>query len=437
MYNESQLLERAGRTSSLIVAFSAWSFTPPASIALGVTLLLFLADARRNWKTLSREPAVWLLMIALLLTTLLALRAAYLFSETADQQLQAITAWSAPLCFIAVAWWVRGDRDLVWRLMIAAFLGLVVGILRRTDWTLLPQILEGMRYHFNFATTSLAFLMAVCLVGLLVFRSRILRLSFARRTRTGLLWALWLLSTAFVLAILVVTQSRGAALVLVTAGVGYLALDWVIPARSGPGRPQAGRSTSIYYALGLTLLAMALLWVMQHRQEADLKAIAESRITGTLSYESSFGARVNFHRAGLQIIAARPLLGWGPGTSSTEYVTPRGLVALAPFDQQHLPDFSHLHSAPLEIMARFGSAGALFAVLVALVVLRALAAVWRDALIPPDLRLFLALTGLMTLVYSTYDFRLMNHEFRYFSILYLGIVYGLYLAGRNLREHDG
>lgn len=415
--------QQAGRFLAIVLAFSAWSFTPPASISLGLLVALFFTEIPGNWGRLRREPALWLPVIALLVTSLLATRAAALLPETAADQWDSVSAWCAPWWFIALAWWIRGEPRLVWTLLAAAFLGLVVGVLRRTDWSLLPEILGGLRYHFDFAATGLAFIASVCLVGLMLLR---------RRITVGVLgWVLWVLALGFVLIVLVVTQSRGAALVLATAGVGYMVLAWLArPAGAEDNAPRR-RWAPIVSAIAMVLIAAAFLWSTQYRQQADLDALRQAELSGHLSYASSLGARINLHRVTPAIVAERPLLGWGPGTSSTEFLVPNGLVRLDPYDQKNLPDFAHLHSVALEVVTRFGLAGALLAALALLILLRAARAVWRDPRLPLDLRSFLALTGIMTLLSLTYDFRWVHNEFRFFAILYFGILYGLYLSRRD------
>lgn len=429
-------MDQAARILSLIFAFCAWSLTAPASASLGLLLLLFLADTPRNWPRLQKEPALWLMLGAALLTSVLAVRAAVLFPQTAGEQWHAISAWCAPLCFIALAWWIRASPGLVWGLMTAAFLGLIFGVLRRTDWSLVPQIIGGLRYHFDYATTGLAFIAAVCLVGLALFRRRITGLTLSGRVRPVLGWTLWTSGLSFVLIILLVTQSRGAALILAATGLGYLALEWLAPHGSHAGGTSRRGWTPMLFAAGLILLAGAFLWSTKYRQQADLDAVVASQTSGHLSYQSSLGARVNLHRISLDVIAERPLLGWGPGTSSTEFVIPEGLVRLDAFDREQAPDFAHLHSVILEILARFGVVGGVFACLVTMVFARAYRRLWQDPRIPPDLRTFLALTGIMTALFCTYDFRLVHTEFRFFAILYLGILYGLFLSSTDTAAAD-
>lgn len=86
----------------LIFAFSAWSLTGPANIALLLLTLLFLTEIPSHWHQLRREPALLLFAGVLVITSILALRAAWLFPATANEQWLGISAWVAPFLFIVL-----------------------------------------------------------------------------------------------------------------------------------------------------------------------------------------------------------------------------------------------------------------------------------------------------------------------------------------------
>lgn len=412
-----------------VFAFCAWSLTGPANIALALLVVLFLWDVPGHWGRLRREPAFLLLTGGWLLCALLALRGAWLLPETAADQWRGISAWGAPLLFFPVAWWLRRGPEQVWDLLIAAPLGLALGVLRKTDWSLIPQVLEGMRYHFGYAALGLAFIAAVMLVGLLLLRGRIVRVRLHGRPRPLLGWGIWGGALAFAVALLAVTQSRGAALILAAAGtlyaLGQASRRWRGTApRSRPGPPQASRGLATA-AFALAVAAL-LLWSTWGRQVEDWRKLSES--DAPLSYTASATIRLNLLDVGLRAFAERPLLGFGPGTSTTEYLVPRGLVPVSAHHLAHAPAWSHLHSVPLEILVRFGLVGALVAVALIAVLYRAYRGLWSDRRTPRDLLAFLTLGAVMTLLFSVYDFRIVNIDQRFFFILFFGIVYGLHLA---------
>ncbi len=423
------------RVLLLAFAFSAWSLTGLANLALALLVALFLLEIPEHWPELRREPAFLLLTGVFAVTALLALRAAWLFPDTASDQWHGVWAWGAPFLFFPIAWWVRLEPERVWDLLIAAPLGLALGVLRRTDWSLIPEVLEGMRYHFGYAALGLAFLTSVLLVGLLLLRVRIVGLQVRGRPRPLLGWALWILGLAFPIAILLATQSRGAALMLGTAGALY-ALG-LVRGHLGGVSP-APRQMRLALASGALLLVLAalLLWSTKGRQLEDWQALTDA--DAELSYSGSVAIRLNLLEVGLKTFAERPLLGFGPGTSTTEYLAPKSIVPMSHYHLAHVPAISHLHSVPLEILTRFGLAGLAIAALLIAVLLRAYRGLWGgprvDRIVPPDLRAFLTLGGLMTLVYCVYDFRIVNLDLRFFFILFFGLVYGLYLAQAKIES---
>ncbi len=411
----------------LIFAFTAWSLTGPANVALALLLALFLWDLPTHWGRLRREPVFWLLVGVVLVSALLALRAAWLFPSTAPAQWQGAWAWSAPFLFLVIAWWLREDAGLVWPLMGVAALGLVVGVLRKSDWSLAPQVLEGMRYHFGYAALGLAFIASVILVGLLLFRPRIVRIPIAGRPHPLLGWTLWVLGLAFLLGVLAVTQSRGALAGLFLAGLLYALARPRMRVRSELPR---GRLTLGSFLLVL-LVALSLLWATKGRYREDWRALTQDSQAGQLSYTGSLTIRINLHLLGAAAFAAEPLLGFGPGTSTTEFLIPEGILAVGEHHRAQAPKVSHLHSVALEVLARFGLVGVLIAVLTLSVLLRAYRGLASDPGTAPDLKVFLGLGGALLLFFCLYDFRVLNQDLRFFCILFLGILYGLHL-GRDL-----
>lgn len=417
------------RVLIFVFAFTAWSLTAPANIALALLVALFLLDVPGHWRELRREPAFLLLVGVAAVTTLLALRAALLFPATALDQWLGLSAWISPFLFFPVAWWVRLEPERVWDLLLAAALGLALGVVRKTDWSLMPQVLDGLRYDFGFAALGLAFIAAVLLVGLLLFRARILGLRVRERPRPMLGWAIWGLGLAFPFGLLLATQSRGAAMMLGAAGTLY-ALG-----QARGHRREAGptpRQVRLAIASGVLLLffAVVLLWSTKGRQMEDWQALTDTE--AELSYTGSVAIRLNLLEVGLKTFAERPLLGFGPGTSTTEFLVPQQLVPVGAYHLAHVPAASHLHSVPLEILTRFGLVGVLIAALLLGVLLRAYRGLWQDPPLASDLRAFLTLGGVMTLLYCIYDFRIVNLDLRFFFILFFGLLYGLHLARAEL-----
>jgi O-antigen ligase len=411
----------------ILFGFSAWNMTGMAHVALLGLLLLLLADLPRAWPRLRRDPAVWMAGAALLLTTLLAVRAVLLFPETAPLQWTAIWEWCAPFLFLVVAWWLRADLRLIHGVLIAAVAGLIVGVLRKSDWTLIEEMLGGMRYYFGHSVLGIGFVASVVLIGLLIYypswrRARPMR----RQAGPLLIWMLWLFSVLFVIGMLVVLQARGAVLVLAVAG-GMLVVYRLAQPRE-PRRAKQVRRLAAVSLLLLTVLAGAVLWVSRDRVAVDIDALTAADPTGEAGWSASAPARLNLWRTGLDLFEARPWLGWGPGTPSTEYLVPEQVITFPPATLEHGPIFSHLHSVIAEMLVRFGLAGVLVALIWLAILAMAGRVMWSQlAERDPRLRELLLLGTLMTAVFFLYDFRILNMDLRFFMILYLGIFYTFWL----------
>lgn len=430
-------LDRRKLSAGLLIlfAFSAWNLTGVAHFALFALLLMLLVDLPAAWPRLRRDPAVWLAGAAVLLTTLLAIRAVQMFPDTAPMQWTAIWEWCAPFMFLVVAWWLRADVRVIHGMMIAAVAGLIVGVLRKSDWSLLGEILDGMRYYFGQSVLGIGFVTSVVLIGLLIYSPPLPRLRLMiKQPRPLLIWMLWSFAVLFVIGMLVVLQARGAVLVLVAAGA-VLAFYRLV--RPGPVGSRAGlkavsphrtRLIALSWMLSLTLLAAAVLWVSWDRVAVDIEALTTVDPTDEAAWNASTSIRLNLWRTGLDLFEARPWLGWGPGTSSTEYLLPEQVIAFPPATLEYGTEASHLHSVIAEMMVRFGLSGVVVG-LIWLVILAVAARVMWTRLAERDTRLreLLAVTTLMTAVFFLYDFRILNMDLRFFMIIYLGILYTFWL----------
>ncbi len=109
------------------------------------------------------------------------------------------------------------------------------------------------------------------------------------------------------------------------------------------------------------LLSSIVLWTARGRMGEDLATLgsgapAPSQGLGP-GYESSLAIRRSLYRLGLRLYAARPVLGWGPGTEVTRDLVRRRVIPISDAEAQAAVQVSHLHSVPLEAAVRFGTLG--------------------------------------------------------------------------------
>ena len=205
----------------LLFAFAAWNLTGVATSALFLLLLLFLYDLPRNWAQLHSDPGFRLMIAAFVMTAILSARGAWMFPETATSQWGAIWEWGAPFLFPVIAWWLRGNPGLTRALLIAATAGLLIGVLRKSDWSELGAMLLGYRGGTGYTALGLGFLASQVLLGLFLFQKEIVRATLRGRQYPVLAWALWLFTVVFFLVVLLATQARGAVLSLAIVTIGY------------------------------------------------------------------------------------------------------------------------------------------------------------------------------------------------------------------------
>ncbi len=419
--------EKIATALLILFAFAAWNLTGLATSALFLLLLLFLYDLPRNWAQLHSDPGFRLMIAAFVMTAILSARGAWMFPETATSQWGAIWEWGAPFLFPVIAWWLRGNPGLTRALLIAATAGLLVGVLRKSDWSELGAMLLGYRGGTGYTALGLGFLASQVLLGLFLFQKEIVRATLRGRQYPLLAWALWLFTVVFFLVVLLATQARGAVLSLLIVTIGYSTFTLATRLRSRAGS-QRQWTTAIAIAVCVLALASTVLWTARDRIATDLDALQESTTVGHLSYESSLGTRLNLYRIGLDLFAERPLLGWGPGTSPTRYLVPAQVIPLSQVDQDNAPQWSHLHSVVIELLVRFGTLGVVFAVGFLTVMRGAYQRLQGSTYDQPLARLLL-LGGIMALLYSAYDFRLTHVDMRFFVILFCGILYRFRLPG--------
>lgn len=415
----------------VVFGFAAWNLTGLANAALALLGLLFLLDLPRAWPRLRRDWGFLLMLGAPLVLALLALRGSALFPETVPGQWDAVAAWSAPLLFVVAAWWLRGNEPLIRAVLLAACLGLLIGVTRKLDWAHVLEMLSGARYESAYPALVLGFLASLMLVALLALRRNLVRLAVRGRRLPVLGWGLWLLGIAISLALLVVTEARGSVLSL-----GIIAVVWVIAELVHARGAAAARIGLAAAALiGSAVLVSAVLVSSGDRLRDDVRLFdprVDPRVGPVFDYESSLGVRLNLQRIGFALISERPVLGWGPGSLPLSVLVPAQVVPVAREDLDWAPRLAHLHSVPLEIGVRFGLPGLFLGLAFLAVVLigyRAMLRGCRDI----GLRRFLVYAGLLTLLYSLFDFRLVHLDLRFVFILLFGMVYGFVFtdAGRE------
>jgi len=431
----SALLDRVGTGASLLFAVSAGVSVAAASVALGLAVIACSLSAPARRALLQDDAA----KMALLLAAYLLVRAVWAaveIPETRAKQLTDTVRWLYPLGFLAVAWWVAHPRPKASLALALALAGLLVGMLLSVDWGSLESFQVQARTGFKLKITFFGLAAGTATLGLLLFAPRILHGGRWWPAWLGL--PLWLVALGLSLYGLVATRSRG----------GWLAAAVVIPPTlvvryRGAGRADLGdRRMALAGLAALVLLAgvLAPSAVSTVAQRLSEEAPAgHAVLAGELDEipESSIAFRVHVQRFGLESWLARPLVGWGPG--STEYLIAHSddPSLLHPVVGGGRAWLDHLHNTYLEALVRLGLVGTLLLLALLWRIFRAVHGAYRSGGMPRDHAVFAAgWTGLLA-IWSLFDFRLLHYDVRYYWIILAGVAYSFSVRGSRPAQAAG
>lgn len=424
----ARLRDHAGWGSLLIFAFSAWLSTTIAHVALAVLGLMTLAQGPATWRRLSRDRFVRLCGVFLVYLLASATWAAHERPESAPAQWQALWPWISLWLFFIVGWWLQGQWQRVAAVLTLAPLGLLISIVRRTDWLQLPSWLSGARYEFGYSALGLSFLCVVIVLGLTASFPRLTRMRPGRRHAR---WPIWTAGGAmlFFLFVLFVAQSRGAWLSLMLGWFGLAVAGLGLKRQRRRKRLAGMHLRPLLLPALLGIAALGGLWSLfgtaleaRFASEADVLPQVMTLDVERLPY-SNGPARIHLAVWGLRMAAERPLLGWGPGMRTTTYLADHGFHAAPSRFLRVIRHFEHLHDVYIEILVRFGLLGAALFAGAFVIFCRTLLTLRQQAIIPDDFFAFAAVVIVTTLFAGLYEFRTLHTDFRFFALLFGGAVY--------------
>lgn len=391
-------------------------------------IVLMLAGLLRpgvGWRRFGRIASVqavilWLLYLAFQLATVAV-------TDTAPFRMhwEAALRWSYLAGFLLVAYYLQGQCRRIFSILAWAVAGFFLGRLAYLD-----ELLQHgydfwrFRHQLGFPTAiPLGQYAATVLLILLILGPRFLA------CRGWGARAAWLLGLAIATECVFLSQSRG----VWGALLGVLVLVSVSARRMvSPLWRQYRKAVVLVAALGL-VVGMGQYSVLAHRLaeegqtyrqllHGNVAAIPMQRADGS---EYSIGVRVAMWRFGIVHWLERPWFGWGPAGT-------RHLIACcAP---EVFRRFNDLHSAPVELLLRFGVVGLVLAAAVGVTAVTPVLQALRTRRLPADVFLLvmaaLSLHGLLALV----NFRMLNYDWRFFWFLYGGIAASFAFVRENDRE---
>ncbi|MFP4063000.1 MAG: O-antigen ligase family protein [Halochromatium sp.] len=453
-------------------------FMAPAGVAAGLALIWvwFLALLlSRPRPRLPQHPLVWL-TVAFAFYCLLQGLFPRVTGPALAERWAVASSWAQLAAMVPVAYALRGEERLVPRLSLLVLMGLLLGMLWRLDWALLLDDREAFldsRPGFGFPALAYALYAGTGLIGLLALRRR----CWYRHDRRLRWWALplWLIALCVLAEGVVLTQARGSWLGLILVALLGAGL-WL----RGQWRRQ-GRVARVPLLVATSALLLLLGFNASEIGERlnEEQQVAKQLLRGTMTDDriSSLTLRWHAQRFGLEAWWKRPWLGWGPGSSYPLMVASvaaeageaeadsgagadadagagaagvggaevagaapdepvshidAGLAAAA--DGIWHPDegvLRHLHNSYLELLTQLGLVGFGLWILIAMLLLWAVFDAVRHGRLSRDLGLFLMFALLYLAIWSLFNFRMVNQDFRGYWALLAGTALSMVLCWRN------
>ena len=393
-----------------LFAASAWLSPAAARVGLVLMILAALGEGRVLVRHLRGEPLAWAAGFWVLAVLVSFSLAGPMASRATHGEAAVVFLWLS--AFPIVAWWVRGDPQRIWAVLALALAGF---LLRRALH--LPQLdfaalAGGLRSGVGLPEIATAEYAAIALTGLLLAGPRLWQGSGRLRR---VVWrvasrALWLVAGAFLVLLVLVTQSR-AAWMLMAVVLPAVAV-WLLGQRTraaGHGAVMVAGVAGVVAILPL----VAYFDVVAARFAEDTETVRRV-LEGDWSAVpyTSGGLRVHLWRLGAGWWAEAPWLGNGPAASPA-LIRATGVPLLQ--------DLHDVHNVALDLMVRLGLAG-LFAYVAMLgLALRAWVGARHRGRIPSDLFLIVLAALSFDVLAGLTNCRTLSTDGRFFWLLFVGI----------------
>ena len=425
----AKIAEGIGLLGLVGFALTVWLIPAGYQIALGVSAAACLLSAPAR-SVLTRDRMFGLFLIFAVFILAEAWRGATHFPAALQRQWTDAGKWLLLFGFLIIGWWLNADLRRINAVLLTALLGFLIGMLHSARWEEVIHFHTDWQTGFQMAASTSGLISVTAILGLLLFIPRIFGAA-EPGWRFALKAAVWLVLLYLCAFALVASQSRAT----------WLAAAIVFPPVLGYRYFQVWRAseTSVRHLPVLALLALFLLAggvfinadSLSRRTGADLEVVASLLKGRTADLpESSFAYRYQVQRFGLEKWLERPWLGWGAGAS-------RPLIAASGRPELYNHQFGQwmasMHNAYLEILVRFGLAGAAFFAAIAWYLIRSLAEARRLGRLPEDYWLFLAASLAITGIWG-FGSHFLVEAWRGYWLLLAGMIYTFTLQSRQSSE---
>lgn len=260
--------------------------------------------------------------------------------------------------FIPIAYWIRGDRKLIFFLFLSFAFSFTIGMIVKSNFVMeYINGINGNRVDFSIKNAQYTSMFSGLFVLLIAFLITHLKIkNFSSKKICILSYSLLLVSLLFFLSIMVISQSRMVFFSFVFVLLAYPILNKMAFKRSGIKK-------MLFFYAG-TIIIMTLLFFL-------VAPTLESRFSGrdiqtindimNLNFEnipmSSIGIRLNSWFEASHWIAAHPFFGVGVHGPSAVIETSALFTARVAENYKILEDLHHLHSFHFDTLVMYGVFG--------------------------------------------------------------------------------
>lgn len=414
-----------GTIGLYLFSFCAVLSISGAQMGLALMLASFLAQWRDVGRAARSEPLAWIAGCWILYMGLSALVGVSAFPATAGHQLHQARDWALLSLALIAAWHFKASLS---RFTIAAglfTLGAALRIVLHVPWDNLGPFLaghlrDGDTLGFGLRQISFSSYLAVILIWIAVFAPRTWRQLGAGRTR--LIFA----GIAVVVALLaiegiIIGSSRGTWLATLVA-FATLVVRWK------PWLHLNRKKVSISVVTAVVLLTAVVAthgtnFLSRATIDREVYAqILDGDLAETERQFTSTGIRVRMWVHGLEKWWSRPILGWGAGSERMLLEEIKPIHDLVERKAGRIP---HSHNLLIELLMRFGVAGALLFLAFPALIFWRLRTLHRQGALEHDVYSFFFALFVFVTVWSMFDIRIMRWDYRHFVFVFFGMATSL------------
>lgn len=418
-----------GLAGLFLFAIFGWIDRVNNDIALSLMLIAALIQYKSTWRVMRHEPLSYIFLIFAIYIILHAYLSGQTLPHTQDAQWEAVGKWLRLWFFLLIAWWMDGNTRRIFWVLALAYFGFSLQTIWAFEWNNLSTIANNTRLRLGLNQNASTLIAGIGLIALFVYLPCIIEKKFRLGIKLGLILFLYLISCAFLIEVMLLTQSRAAWFATIITLAGMLPI-YVFRNR------QLLRKQN-FVVTCIVILSGSLVIFSINSDRITQRLYQESALAQSITYEldidkipySSAGRRIHAWHLGIHRFFEKPVFGWGPGTSVTRDVTGRSYGHTKQYNiDRKVKTLSHLHNTYLIMLVRLGAFGTLIILLAFVVINYNIIREHHNYDMDRQIYLFYIASIIAFLIANFAIFRLFTQEDQTLIYLILGSAYSYRLA---------